>query len=223
MSIFGLIAQLRCGGYIAGYGLKKWWFSSFTQAERTLIRKTISKPMSSFNHLDSGSKTVWMHYSEQGNKIEPVAKFLCSLCSWFTSAELRSIGRRIAEEGERQLKTISGADYHYASHNLVQFWFSARNDWPDSLEKLELVCGRQISVSVEARNELRAENKRLKQPIYVPSNEGYNQLCRLLFNQGRFAELEQIATLAKKEKWCGKWDEWIAASQGTPSKIRKSK
>ena len=195
LRIFGI---KRAGGLIGRFGLSKWWYSTFSDEERKVIRQVTAN--SSFSKLDRGDASGLL-YSKGG--------FLCVLTSCFSRKDRRPIGRRIALEAERNLASVKETvNLHFAIHDLVEFWYACRHDFTDAREAAMRTCRAQVQIARSVKKALRSEDRKLGGPHDDVGHAGYDRLCMMLKEEGQTVEAAEVAKDAKRY-WGGNWDRFI--------------
>jgi len=192
------------GGDIACYGLTSWWANSFTDQERSLIRRTF-KPMGSEKGyaIDKGEGL--------GCDQTQVTNLLSGLASWFRDRKYDRIQYVILSETERQSRTA--LQRHFAYSQMIEYWYRLRDEREGARDHAITYCHWQIALSKDAA---KAWNKQHGPPL--PSHVGFKQLAIIYEKDGNLVEAIQLSQQAKKDGWNGDWDDRITRLQQKAAK-----
>lgn len=196
MSMFSIFRRYKAASGIIGYlGLTKWWFCSLTEGERRMIRGTY-KPMGGCD-LEKG-KIAYSEYT-------PLS-FLSGLARWFLKDQQRSIAYKILDQASNYLATSNEAlDVHFFYQTQIEVYYRDRSI-PEGLERTILACQNQIAFAHTSAKEFKRQHRKES----LPSHKGYTQLAIILEGQKRFQDAIELCGSAKKNGWCGDWDQRIA-------------
>lgn len=196
MSIFSFFFKPRksAKGLIGYLGLADWWFSSFSDDERNIIRR-IYQP-SGGCHLDTGQ----IDYSD----FTPLT-FLTGLASWFAKDDVRMIAYRMLDHAERYLPTAKDPlDIHFFHQTQIEIYYRDR-DTDEGLSRAIMACRKQIAFAPNAAKAFKRQYR--NDPL--PSHKGYTQLAIVLESQKDYDQTIQICSEAMKKGWGGDWKKRI--------------
>ncbi len=222
--IFNRTVHDRCRktyGYIGGYGLTEWWFSTFTEEERQYIEFAF-QPMGisiSVGRQDADQDSLLT--GSRGLQISGRAgSFLANLAEWLNKPECRHLAHRVIEKAEAVATDV--LEKHDVYQVAIVINYRDREKGPQFLRTAVALCEKQIRLgpqAIKAWNE-RRRHLRGRQGLHqLPTHKGFEQLAIIHEKAGNFLEAIRLAREAKRQGWeGGDWEGRIARCERRLSK-----
>ncbi len=203
--MFDIYSQIirNTDGYIKFFGLKNWWFSAFTPAERKYIEKMYRPFGPDENTLVEG-RVVSSNLT--------TLPFLINLVKYFDSLQDDQIAERIRLKIEEyiNLEKSSAIDIHFYWSEQIEENYKKRKCGIEFINRTVMCCEKQIEIS----EKVAAEFRETWSNDGLPSHKGYSQLCIILEKQGKLTPAIKLAKQALLQGWAGDWDYRIWRLQG---------
>ncbi len=199
MHILGAILARRVerrGGELDYFGLRAWWASTFSPAERDHIEAVFTTP-----DLPAGSRPLTR---DRGLLAVQTAAGLLALVSdrLGERAQDRALARRmLAKAEERALAEHDVLGLHVTYHQTIRLHCRWKEYFADAIDLAFAACHKQMRLAAEAAKAFRAKSP--EQPL--PTHLGYLQAATILEQQGAYAQALEICRQAEAEGWGGNW------------------
>ena len=178
----------KIGGYIAYYKLEDWWLNSFTEEERSIIKKVYS-PLGSTKAIDKG----YISSSSQSK-----LTFLATLAAWFKKPEHYIIGKKILIEVEKHIEEINNIlDLHFYYLNCIEVFYRNRNEDEDALNLAIKACKKQIEINKKVKSAFLKDYPEND----LPHHTGYKQLAIIYEKQGDIDKALKITKESLANGW----------------------
>lgn len=185
----------KIGGYIGLLNLTDWWFSTFTEEERTYINLKYQPMGSAENTLISGNVTCNVS----------TAKFLANLSSWFLSKKDLEIAKKIVVKAEQLYDdNIDIEGKHFYFYMLIKVYYKDRDNIESYKKDIEY-CQKQIDISPQVRRYFLKQYPKSN----LPAHTGFEQLAIIEEKNGNYKKALALSEKAKSEGWTNDWDKRI--------------
>lgn len=192
MGIFSFLkSEPIIKGEIGYYGLSEWWFSEFSENERTHIVNTYT-PMGSGKDTLLKANIDWSSSS--------VVHFLYNLAGWFNNKRDRYLAIKILKKAEELISNDTPVmDIHFYHQHIIRIHYSNRLIDSNSLDKSIEACEKQIEIAPQVAKAMKEEFN----DDFLPSHVGYIQLAIIKKKEKKYQEVIDICSKALKEGWRG--------------------
>jgi hypothetical protein len=186
----------RRGGELDYFGLREWWLSAFSQAEREHIEAVFTTP-----DLPAGSKPLTR---DRGLLAVQTAAGLLAVLADRLGERSQDRGlacRVLAKAEERALAEHDILGLHVAYHQMIRLHCRWKEYFADAMDLAFAACHKQMRLASKAVQAFR--EKCPEQPL--PTHLGYLQAATILEQQGAYAQAIEICRQAEAEGWGGNW------------------
>jgi hypothetical protein len=193
-------------GEIGYFGLTDWWFTAFSEIERSHIINTYS-PM--------GSGRMILLEANIYDSSSSVIHFLYNLAGWFNKKEDRYLGIKILDKAEDLFSNeIPIFDIHFFYQHVIQIHYRNRLEDPKSYDKAIWGCKQQIEIGQQVSEAFKINYH----DGFFPRHIGYEQLAIIREKEMNYQEVIDLCNKAKSEGWRGDWDRRIEKCEGKMKK-----
>jgi hypothetical protein len=200
-------------GIIDLHGLRDWWMTAFTEAERQHIIQVHGEGGlgGSLLGLDSGDHRGIQTTQSPG-------QFLWCLAGWFLGPDNRDIARKIIEKAEKVCLASSDIlDLHFTYGTMIKVYYPDREVDPTAFRRAVYACEQQIAIANQAAQAFRREYK--EQP--PPAHAGFTQLAIIREKEKNYVEALRLSREARQQRWGGDWEKRIARYEQRLAKQQK--
>jgi hypothetical protein len=202
MKLFGSSkSNSKVKGLIGYFNLSDWWFSEFTENERTHILNT-------YQPFGGGGKSLIKGEVISSNQSS--LHFLTILAGYFDNNNDRPIADKILRKAEELTDNKTNVlDRHFHLNSLIEIYYKQRLDDPQAFKHAMEACKKQIEIAPQAINVFKKQST----DGFIPSHRGFTQLTTIEEKRGNYQEVIELARTAKSQGWRGDWDKRILRCQ----------